>query len=59
MAYAVIQCQIVWDFQTQLYRTCGVQSAVLIAYEKEDEMPQVAFYVITYDFDIWRLIGIY
>ncbi|KAF8271899.1 hypothetical protein EI94DRAFT_1697896 [Lactarius quietus] len=37
-----IQRQTVWDFQTQLYQTCGVQSIVLIAYAKEDGTPQVA-----------------
>ncbi|KAF8264581.1 hypothetical protein EI94DRAFT_1805674 [Lactarius quietus] len=42
MASAAIQRCIVRDFQTQLYRTCGVQSIVLIAYAKEDGTPQVA-----------------
>jgi hypothetical protein len=58
MASAVIRRRIVRDFQTQLYRTCGVRSAVLIAYGKEDGMPQVALYVISYDFNIQILIGI-
>jgi hypothetical protein len=42
MASAVIRGRIVRDFQTQLYKTCGVRSAVLLAYEKEDGTPQVA-----------------
>ncbi|KAF8263343.1 hypothetical protein EI94DRAFT_1704054 [Lactarius quietus] len=42
MASAAIRRWIVRDFQTQLYRTCGVQSIVLIAYAKEDRTPQVA-----------------
>ncbi|KAF8265972.1 hypothetical protein EI94DRAFT_1803700 [Lactarius quietus] len=42
MASAAIRRRIVWDFQTQLYRTCGVRSIVLIAYAKEDGTPQVA-----------------
>jgi hypothetical protein len=46
MASAAIQGQIIHDFQTQLYRTCGEQSMVLLAYGKEDGNPQVVMYVL-------------
>jgi hypothetical protein len=46
MATAEIRGRIVRDFQTQLYRACGVRSIVLLAYGKEDGNPQVALYVI-------------
>ena len=42
MASAGIRGWIVQDFQTQLYKTCGVRCVVLIASEKEDGTPQVA-----------------
>ncbi|KAH9016359.1 hypothetical protein EDB84DRAFT_1567252 [Lactarius hengduanensis] len=42
MASAAIRGQIVRDFQTQLYRTCGARSIVLLAYQKEDGTPQVS-----------------
>jgi hypothetical protein len=38
------------DFQTQLYKTCGVRTVVFIAYNKEDGTqdgtPQVGMYVL-------------
>jgi hypothetical protein len=46
MASASIRGRIIQDFQTQMYRTCGVRSIVFIAYQKEDGTPQVAMYVI-------------
>ncbi|KAH8982456.1 hypothetical protein EDB86DRAFT_3086113 [Lactarius hatsudake] len=42
MASAAIRGRIVRDFQTQLYRTCGARSIVLLAYENEDGTPQVS-----------------
>ncbi|KAH9009513.1 hypothetical protein EDB83DRAFT_2322736 [Lactarius deliciosus] len=42
MASAGVRGQIVRDFQTQLYKTCGVRCIVLIASEKADGTPQVA-----------------
>ncbi|KAI9439083.1 hypothetical protein H4582DRAFT_2075741 [Lactarius indigo] len=42
MASAAIRGWIVRDFQTQLYRTCGARSIVLLAYQKEDGTPQVS-----------------
>ena len=36
MASAPIRCWIIRDFQTQLYKTCGMQSVVLVAYEGKD-----------------------
>ncbi|KAH9007560.1 hypothetical protein EDB84DRAFT_1447435 [Lactarius hengduanensis] len=42
MASAGIRGRIVRDFQTQLFKTCGVRCIVLIASEKEDGTPQVA-----------------
>ncbi|KAI9430761.1 hypothetical protein H4582DRAFT_2063414 [Lactarius indigo] len=42
MASAAIRGRIVRDFQTQLYRTCGAWSIVLLAYQKEDGTPQVS-----------------
>ncbi len=42
MASGVIHGQILWDFQTQMYKMCGVCCIVLIAYEKEDRTPQVS-----------------
>ncbi|KAH9016363.1 hypothetical protein EDB84DRAFT_1567258 [Lactarius hengduanensis] len=42
MASAAIRGRIVRDFQTQLYRTCGARSIVLLAYQKEDGTPQVS-----------------
>jgi hypothetical protein len=35
MASAAYRGQIVRDFQTQLFKICGVQSVVLVAYEDE------------------------
>jgi hypothetical protein len=46
MASATIRGRLVRDFQTQLYKTCGVRTIVLLAYAKEDGTPQVAMYVI-------------
>jgi len=46
MASASIRGRIIRDFQTQLYRTCGVRSMVFLAYGKEDGNPQVAMYVV-------------
>jgi len=46
MASAAIRGRIVRDFQTQLYRTCGARSIVLVAYQKEDGTPQVSMYII-------------
>ena len=46
MATAAIRGRIIRDFQTQLYKTCGVRTIVLLAYAKEDGTPQVAMYVI-------------
>ncbi|KAH9032407.1 hypothetical protein EDB83DRAFT_2319161 [Lactarius deliciosus] len=42
MASAGVRGRIVRDFQTQLYKTCGVRCIVLIASEKADGTPQVA-----------------
>lgn len=46
MASATIRGRLIREFQTQLYRTCGVRTIVLVAYAKEDGTPQVAMYVI-------------
>jgi hypothetical protein len=42
MASAEIQGRIVRGFQTQVYKTCGVRSIVLMAYKKEHRDPQVS-----------------
>lgn len=34
---ASIRKRIVQDFQSQLYKTCGIRSLVLTAYEGEDK----------------------
>ena len=36
MASAAFRGWIVRDFQTQLYKTCGMRSIVLVAYEDKD-----------------------
>ena len=36
MASAAYRSRIVKDFQTQLFKTCGVRSIVLLAYEDKD-----------------------
>jgi hypothetical protein len=36
MASAAFRRRIVRDFQTQLYKTCGMRSVVLVAYEDKD-----------------------
>jgi hypothetical protein len=45
MATSAIRGRIVRDFQTQLYKTCGVRTIVLLAYGTEDGKPQIAMYV--------------
>ena len=35
MATAAYRRRMVWDFQTQLYKTCGIRSVVLVAYPEE------------------------
>jgi hypothetical protein len=46
MASAKIRGRLIRDFQTQLYKTCGIRTIVLLAFAKEDGTPQVAMYVI-------------
>ncbi|KAH9014686.1 hypothetical protein EDB85DRAFT_2157246 [Lactarius pseudohatsudake] len=42
MARATFRGHIVRDFQTQLFKTCGVRSIVLVAYEDKDGNPKAA-----------------
>ncbi|KAH8988704.1 hypothetical protein EDB83DRAFT_2535347 [Lactarius deliciosus] len=42
MAQATIRGQIVRDFQTQLFKTCGMRSIVLVAYADKDGKPRAA-----------------
>ncbi|KAH9017443.1 hypothetical protein EDB84DRAFT_1566833 [Lactarius hengduanensis] len=42
MARATFRGRIVRDFQTQLFKTCGVRSIVLVAYEDKDGNPKAA-----------------
>ena len=45
MANAGYRRRIIRDFQTQLYRTCGMRSAILIAYEDEKGNIRACMYV--------------
>ena len=45
MANAGYRRRIIQDFQTQLYRTCGMRSAILIAYEDEKGNIRACMYV--------------
>jgi hypothetical protein len=38
--------RIIQDFQSQLYKTCGIRTLVLTAYEGEDNNLKVSLYVI-------------
>src|SRR5579859_6983428 len=40
--------RIIRDFQSQLYKTCGIRSLVLTSYEGEDGDLKVAMYVIQF-----------
>ncbi|KAH8980260.1 hypothetical protein EDB86DRAFT_3088058 [Lactarius hatsudake] len=42
MAQATIRGRIVRDFQTQLFKTCGMRSIVLVAYADKDGKPRAA-----------------
>jgi hypothetical protein len=44
MAQAAFRGRIIRDFQTQLFRTCGMRSIVLVAYEDKDGNARAAMY---------------
>ncbi|KAH9008446.1 hypothetical protein EDB84DRAFT_1446927 [Lactarius hengduanensis] len=44
MAQATFRGRIVRDFQTQLFKTCGVRSIVLVAYEDKDGNPRPQYF---------------
>ena len=46
MANAGYRHRIIQDFQTQLYRTCGMRSTILVAYEDESGNIWACMYVI-------------
>jgi hypothetical protein len=45
MATAAVRGRIIRDFQSQLYKTCGIRTIVVLTYADEDGVPQVAMYV--------------
>ena len=46
MANAGYRRQIIRDFQTQLYKTCGMRSTILVAYEDEKGNIRACMYAI-------------
>jgi hypothetical protein len=46
MASAAIRGRIIRDFQTQLYRTCGIRTTIFLAFAGEDGTPKIGMYVI-------------
>ena len=46
MANAGYRRRIIRDFQTQLYKTCGMRSTILVAYEDEKGNIWACMYVI-------------
>jgi hypothetical protein len=46
MASAAFRSRIVRDFQTQLFKTCGMRSVVLVAYEDKDGHVRAAMYFV-------------
>ena len=46
MANAAYRRRIIWDFQTQLYKTCGMRSTILVAYEDENGNIRATMYAM-------------
>jgi hypothetical protein len=46
MANTAYRRRIIRDFQTQLFKTCGIRSIVLVAYEDETGTVRACLYVI-------------